>query len=137
MSNKISFTAFIVKIIKNTSNNYKKKMNYISKREIQITENLGIERVIKNAEIQIDDEALEKIEYLTLEKIFTRKEYYDAMKKLENREKLVLYLTAIRELPLKRVAIMLKTNENNISKIKYRAKNKFLKNLEIEGDANG
>lgn len=130
MSNKITFTAFIVKIIKNTSNNYKKKMSYISKRETQITEKLVVEGVIKNVEIQIDDENLENINYVTLEKIFTKKEYYDAMKKLENREKLVLYLTAIKELPLKKVAIMLKTNENNISKIKYRAKNKFLKNLE-------
>lgn len=128
--NRISFTAFIIKIIENTSNNYKKKLNYIWKREIQFTEKLETEGIIKSEKSQIIDEISENINYLKLENVFTNKKYYNAMKKLESREKLVLYLIVIRKLPLKKVADILKTNENNISKIKYRAKNKFLKNLE-------
>lgn len=128
--NRISFTAFIIKIIENTSNNYKKKLNYIWKSEIQFTEKLETEGIIKSEKSQIIDEISENINYLKLENVFTNKKYYNAMKKLESREKLVLYLIVIRKLPLKKVADILKTNENNISKIKYRAKNKFLKNLE-------
>jgi len=128
MINKISFTSYIVATIKNTAINYKKKKSYILNKEIQCLEQSEIaEKIIK--EDQIRDEEIEKINYKELEKIFTKKEYYNAMENLEDREKQVLYLSEIKQLPLKKVAILLKTNANNISKIKYRAKIKFLKNL--------
>ena len=129
MKNRISFTSYIVEIIKNTAINYKKKKSYILNKEIQCLEQSEIaEKVIKE-ENQLNGEEVEKINYKELEKIFTKKEYYNAMKNLEDREKQVLYLSEIKQLPLKKVAILLKTNANNISKIKYRAKNKFLNNL--------
>lgn len=129
MTSRISFTSYIIEIIKNTAINYKKKKSYIINKEIQFLENIEIEGEIINKENEINDEDLEKINYQELERIFTKKEYYNAMKKLEDREKLVLYLSVIKQFPLKKVAILLKTNANNISKIKYRAKNKFLKNI--------
>lgn len=135
MTNRISFTAFITKIIKNTSINYKKKKNYILKKEMYFSNELEIEGTIKIEENQLE-ESIEKINYLKLEEVFTKKEYYKAMKSLADKEKLVLYLSIIKKIPLKKIANLLKTNENNISKIKYRAKNKFLKNLEMAGDSN-
>lgn len=129
MTNRISFTSYIVEIIKNTAINYKKKKSYILSKEIQCLEQSEIAEKIIKEKNQLNDEEVEKINYKELEKIFTKKEYYNAMKNLDDREKHVLYLSEIKQLPLKKVAILLKTNANNISKIKYRAKIKFLKNL--------
>ena len=128
MNNRISFTSYIVEIIKNTAINYKKKRSYILNKEIQSSEKNEIEEIIC-IENEIKDEEVERINYQELEKIFTKKEYYNAMKWLRDREKLVLYLNVIKQLSLETIAILLNTNVNNISKIKYRAKNKLLNNL--------
>ena len=124
MNSRISFTSYIVEIIKNTAINYKKKRSYILNKEIQSSEKNEIEEIIC-IENEIKDEEVERINYQELEKIFTKKEYYNAMKWLRDREKLVLYLNVIKQLSLETIAILLNTNVNNISKIKYRAKNKF------------
>lgn len=129
MSNRISFTSYIVEIVKNTAINYKKKKNYILNKEIQSSEDNKIEEEIISIKTEIKDEEIEKINYHELEKIFTKKEYYNAMRWLKDREKLVLYLNVIKQLSLETIATLLNTNANNISKIKYRAKKKFLKNL--------
>ena len=129
MTNRISFTSYIVEIIKNTAINYKKKERYILNKEIQSLEKTEINEDIISVENEIKDEEVERINYQELEKIFTKKEYYNAMKWLRDKEKLVLYLNVIKQLSLETIAILLNTNANNISKIKYRAKNKFLKNL--------
>lgn len=129
MTNRISFTSYIVEIIKNTAINYKKKKSYILNKEIQSLDKAKIDEEIISIGNEIKDDEVERINYQELEKIFTKKEYYNAMKWLRDKEKLVLYLNVIKQLSLETVAILLNTNSNNISKIKYRAKNKFLKNL--------
>ena len=129
MTNRISFTSYIVEIIKNTAINYKKKKSYILNKEIQSLEKAKIDGEIISIGNEIKDEEVERINYQELEKIFTKKEYYNAMKWLQDKEKLVLYLNVIKQLSLETIAILLNTNANNISKIKYRAKNKFLQNL--------
>lgn len=125
---RISFTSFISRVIENTALNYKKKLNYISNREIHLSEEMEIGGIIKDTN-NVMDSLIEDIDYLQLEKVFNNEEYSYAMKQLNDREKFVLYLTVIEEQPLKNVANMLGTTEDNVSKIKYRAKNKFLKYL--------
>lgn len=122
-----SFTSFINKVIENTAINYKNKLANRSKNEIYLSDDLEISGIVKNTNIA--DTFVEDVNYLELEKVFTNVEYSNSMKKLTDREKLVLYLTIIEEQPLKKVANVLGTTEDNISKIKYRAKNKFLKYL--------
>ena len=122
-----SFTSFINKVIENTAINYKKKLANKSKNEIHLSDDLEISGIVKNTSIA--DTFVEDVNYLELEKVFTNVEYSNSMKKLTDKEKLVLYLTVIEEQPLKKVANLLGTTEDNISKIKYRAKNKFLKYL--------
>lgn len=118
-----SFTSFISKIIINTSINYKRKITYINKREEELKENFTD---INN---DILDTFVEEVNYLQLEKVFSNTKYTDAMSKLTDREKLILYLIVIDEKSVKDVAKILKLSENNVTIIKYRAKNKFLKNL--------
>ena len=130
MTNRISFTSYIVEIIKNTAINYKKKKSYILNKEIQSLEKAKIDEEIISIENEMKYDEVERINYQELEKIFTKKEYYNAMKWLRDKEKLVLYLNVIKQLSLETIAILLNTNANNISKIKYRAKKKFLKNLD-------
>lgn len=129
-----SFTSFISKVIENTAINYKRKLNYISKREIHLSEEMEIGGIIKSSNSNVTDTLIEDIDYLELEKVFNNEEYANAMKQLNDREKLVLYLTIIEEISIKKVAIMLDTTEDNVSVIKYRAKNKFLKYLRKGGN---
>ena len=112
-----SFTAFINKVIENTAINYKKKLANKSKNEIYLSDDLEISGILKNTSIA--DTFVEDVNYLELEKVFTNVEYSNSMKKLTDREKLVLYLTVIEEKPLKKVANLLGTTEDNISKIKF------------------
>lgn len=118
-----SFTSFISKIIINTSINYKRKITYINKREEELKESFTD---INN---DILDTFVEEVNYLQLEKVFSNAKYTNAMSKLTDREKLILYLIVIEEKSVKDVAKILKLSENNVTIIKYRAKNKFLKNL--------
>lgn len=129
-----SFTSFISKVIENTAINYKRKLNYISKREIHLSEEMEIGEIIKSSNSNVADTLIEEIDYLELEKVFNNEEYANAMKQLNDREKLVLYLTIIEEISIKKVAIMLDTTEDNVSVIKYRSKNKFLKYLRKGGN---
>ena len=124
---KANFTSYIQKVIINEAINYKKKVTYIANKEIHLSEELELTERIEHADILV-----EEIDYTRLEDIFTNEDYFYAMKKLSYREKLVLYLTTIKDDSLKGVADLLGTSENNISKIKYRAKNKFLNNLKKE-----
>ena len=95
---------------------------------MKLTEKIEQKGLIQERKINIEE--IEKIDYISLEKIFTKKEYYEAMKTLKLREKQVLYLNILKKLPLGKIAILLNTTENNIYKIKHRAKNSFKKNLE-------
>lgn len=123
---KAKFTSFIVKVIENSSINYKKKLAYTTKREIYLTKEL-------EATVHINNNTLdEKINYINLENVFTNDKHFCAMKRLNNKEKLVLYLTVIEELSLRKVAQLLDTTEDNVGMIKYRAKNKFKKYFESE-----
>ena len=126
---KAKFTSFIVKVIENSAINYKKKLTYITKREIYFTKELEATGHINNNTLETLDE---KINYINLENVFTNDKHFCAMKRLNNKEKLVLYLTVIEELSLRKVAQLLDTTEDNVGMIKYRAKNKFKKYFESE-----
>ena len=132
MNNRACFTAFILRMIKNESINYKKHQSYINKIEEQFSDenNLGIQLI--DLQFYLSEDKFETINYETLERVFSQKKYYNAMKKLKKIEKLILYLTILEQQPIKKIAHFLHTNENNISKIKHRAKNKFIKNIELE-----
>lgn len=121
---KAKFTSFIVKVIENSAINYKKKLVYITKKEIYFTKELERTGNINNNTLEALDE---KINYINLENVFTNDKHFLAMKRLNNKEKLVLYLTVIEELSLRKVAQLLDTTEDNVGMIKYRAKNKFKK----------
>ena len=68
--------------------------------------------------------------YEYLENIFSRPKHYNAMKKLSNREKLVIGLIVFENKLEKEVAKVVNTTEDNVSTIKRRAFKKFKKNME-------
>jgi len=73
---------------------------------------------------------LEKdITHNNIENLFTSEKHYRAMKKLSDREKLVLFLTVIEENKAEQVAKIMNTTQENIRKIKSRAIKQFLHNL--------
>ena len=94
---KAKFTSFIVRVIENSAINYKKKLAYITKKEIYFTKELEKTGNINNNTLEALDE---KINYINLENVFTNDKHFLAMKRLNNKEKLVLYLTVIEELSL-------------------------------------
>lgn len=72
------------------------------------------------------------ITYDNIENLFTNEKYYRAMKKLSDKEKNVLFLTAIEEKSVGQVAEIMNTSKENIWQIKSRAIKKFLANLSDE-----
>lgn len=118
-----SFTVYIGKVIKNAAINYKLKVTNISKSEILLDDAINLQ---SDFDGEIVDSLVEDVAYSDIHKVFTNPKYSAAMRQLDDREKLVLYLYALEGLSIKEIANVLKVSENNVKVIKYRAKNKFL-----------
>ena len=70
------------------------------------------------------------ITYDKLENLFSNKKYYQSMKTLNERQKQVLYLTVVKQLPTETVSTMTGLTKDNIRKTKERAIKTFIKNYE-------
>lgn len=64
-----------------------------------------------------------------LEKAFTNKKYYLAMKPLHLEEKQVLYYSIVKNYPLSRISKIMNLSKNEILKLKEKAITNFKKNL--------
>lgn len=120
------FIAFINTIIKNTARNYYKKENRIKVNEISMEE---ISETFLSCNNDEDVFYYSINEDIKLENIFTDKKYYEAMRKLTDREKLVLKLSILEEMSAKNISKKVNISEELVWKIKSRAISKFLKNL--------
>ena len=131
LETKIKFTAYIKVVIQNSSTDYKRKLLKSIEREISVADFTSLPK----EPLSYDDSSflLEKdIAYSNIENLFTNERYYRAMKKLSNKEKMVLYLTVIEEQKAEQVAETMNTTKDNIWKIKSRALKSFLHNLSNE-----
>ena len=128
---KIEFTAYIKAVIQNAGADYKRKLLKSIEREISVSDFSSLPQEL----LSYDDNSffLEKdVSYSNIEDLFTSEKYYRAMKKLSDKEKLVLYLTVIEEKTADKIGEIMNTTKDNIWQIKSRAIKKFLNNLSNE-----
>ncbi len=124
---KASFTKYINLVIRNTAINYFKKKRYRQSKETNLNE-------IINVPLSENDDGTiflskNEISYSDLEKIFSNHDYFNAMKSLTNKQKLVLYLTAVENYSSVEIAKILNISETTVRTTLYKAKEKFKKNL--------
>ena len=122
------FTAYIKAVIQNSATDYKRKLLKSLENEISVADFSSLPKEL----LSYDDGSFlleEDIAYSNIEKLFTDERYYMAMKKLTDKEKLVLYLTIVEERTAEEVAETMNTTKDNIWKIKSRAIKNFLHNL--------
>jgi RNA polymerase sigma factor (sigma-70 family) len=124
---KKSFSSYINRIIKNTSINYFKKKNYLYEKEIDLISEEYVSLSNK------DDDAIFLLEndvlYKNLENLFCNKEYYKAMYKLTDRQKLIIYLNVIENMSFKYISEILKINEITVRTTLTKAKKAFKESL--------
>jgi len=122
---RIEFTAYIKAVIQNSSTDYKRKLLKSIEHEISVADLSSLPQEL----LSYDDSSflLEKdITYSNIENLFTNEKYYRAMKKLSDKEKLVLFLTVIKEKKADEIAEIMNITKDNVWKIKSRAIKKFL-----------
>lgn len=129
---RIRFTSFIVKIIKNTALNYKKKRKNICKKETSNSELLENGRTF-NTEV-LSFFVQEKFDYKHLECYLSEPKYYKAVKKLNEKQKKILYFRYIKNYNYKEIAKILKLKESSVRTIKSRAIKEINKTLNNEGN---
>jgi len=132
LETKIKFTAYIKVVIQNSSTNYKRKLLKSIQREIFVDDFTSLPKELLSCN---DDSSFlfeKDIAYSNIENLFTNEKYYRAMKKLSDKEKMVLYLTVIEEQKAEQVAETMNTTKENIWNIKSRALKNFLKYLSNE-----
>ena len=125
---KNEFTAYIKTVIQNSSTDYKRKFLKTVNNEISVAEFTSLKKEL----FTYDDSSFlfeKDITYANIENLFTNEKHYRAMKKLSDKEKLVLFLTIIEEKQAEQVADIMNTTKENIRKIKSRAIKNFLNNL--------
>ena len=128
---KIEFTAYIKAVIQNSATDYKRKLLKSIEKEIAIADFVNPPREL----LSCDDSSflLEKgITHSNIENLFTDEKHYKAMKRLSDKEKLVLFLTIIEDRKADQVAEIMNTTKDNVWQIKSRAIKNFLTNLENE-----
>jgi len=125
---KMEFTAYIKTVIQNASTDYKRKLLKMLEHEISVTDFTSLPKEL----LSYDDSSFllnEDITYTNIENLFANEKYYRAMKRLSDKEKLVLYLTVVEEKSAEQVAETMNTTRENIRQIKSRAIKNFLNSL--------
>ena len=125
---KIEFTAYIKTVIQNSATDYKRKLLRTIKNEISVDDFTSLPKAL----LSCDDGAFSQendISYGDIEKLFANEKYYRAMKRLSDKEKLVLFLTVIEGQTAEQAAEIMNTTKDNIWQIKSRAIKKFLNSL--------
>jgi len=127
------FTAYIKSVIQNASTDYKRKLLRTIEKEISVSDYTYISSTKELLSCDDNSFLLEKdVTHINIENLFTSENHYQAMKKLSDREKLVLYLSVVEEYKSENIAVIMNTTAENIWQIKSRAIKKFLCNLEKE-----
>lgn len=121
------FSKFIVKLIKDSSIDFKRKMFSVENKEINI-DNYN-ETSLFQIEWNDDVFSMEKIKAENIENVFDKDSaYYSIVKKLSKLQKEIFYKEAFEDKKINEIARELNTSENTISSIKSQIKKKF-KNL--------
>lgn len=89
---KASFTKYINMIIKNTANTYFRRKRHREDKEKNIDEFEDVLLSSDNGTIFLGEN---NISSRNIEKVFSNLDYYNAMKSLTDRQKLILYLNAV------------------------------------------
>lgn len=125
------FSKFIVKLIKDSSIDFKRKMFSVESKEINI-DNYN-ETSLFQIEWNDDVFSMDKIKAENIENVFDKDSaYYSIVKKLSKLQKEIFYKEAFEDKKINEIARELNTSENTISSIKSQIKKKF-KNLEGQG----
>jgi RNA polymerase sigma factor (sigma-70 family) len=125
---KIEFTAYMKAVVKNASADYKRKLLKRLEHEISVADFTCLPQEL----LSFDSGSFlleNDITYANIENVFTDEKYYRAMKKLTDREKLVIHLTVVEGQSVVAVAEIMNTTKENIWQIKSRAIRNFLKNV--------
>ncbi len=121
------FSKFIVKLIKDSSIDFKRKMFSVENKEINI-DNYN-ETSLFQIEWNDDVFSMDKIKAENIENVFDKDSaYYSIVKKLSKLQKEIFYKEAFEDKKINEIARELNTSENTISSIKSQIKKKF-KNL--------
>ncbi len=129
---RIRFTSFIVKIIKNAALNYKKRRENIRKKETSNSEIIDNERTFNTEGLSFFVQ--ENFDYKHLECYLSETKYYKAVKKLNEKQKKILYLRYIKNYNYKEIAKILRLKESSVRTIKSRAIKEINKTLNNEGN---
>lgn len=125
------FSKFIVKLIKDSSIDFKRKMFSVESKEINI-DNYN-ETSLFQIEWNDDVFSMDKIKAENIENVFDKDSaYYSIVKKLSKLQKEIFYKEAFEDKKINEIARELNTSENTISSIKSQIKKKF-KNLGGQG----
>ena len=121
------FSKFIVKLIKDSSIDFKRKMFSVENKELNI-DNYN-ETSLFQIEWNDDVFSMDKIKAENIENVFDKDSaYYLIVKKLSKLQKEIFYKEAFEDKKINEIARELNTSENTISSIKSQIKKKF-KNL--------
>lgn len=128
---KRAFTIFITKVIKHSAIDFARKEKLYNSRIVSLNEYVNNEMSLS----VFDDDIFfrnKEIDYKQLEKIMTKRKHQDAVFKLSEREKQIIYLFYIEEKEVDEIAKLLHISPKTILNTKQNALNK-LKN-DMGGD---
>lgn len=127
---KITFLSYFKQSLYNASVDYKRKQIKSKSNETSLDDSFDFKSLSRSC----DDDFLflsdSLVTYDKLEKLFSNKKCYQSMKTLNERQKQVLYLTVVKQLPTEIVSTMTGLTKDNIRKTKERAIKTFIKNYE-------
>lgn len=120
------FTAYVQKVIRESSIDYVRKISRITKHEKVVADFIELPESL----LSVDDSDFfveKNISYANIETVFTSEKHYRAMKMLSDNEKLVIFLTVIEDKSAGQVADIMHTSKNTVWNLKSKAIKKFKK----------
>jgi len=130
MSNELEkrFTSYLKTTLRGYANKQKKKNTEKMQDEFNeiVETKVSLKHYLERGQEEFNDL---DVNYKFPEKAFSNPKYYEAMKKIDNRQKQALYLIAVDGLTIEEVAKILKTSPYNVKKLKEKANINFKKNL--------
>lgn len=121
---KRAFTIFIMKVIKHSAIDFARKEKLQNSRIVPLNEYVNNEMSLS----VFDDDIFymeNDIDYRHLEKIMSQKKHQNAISKLSEREKQIIYLLYIEEKEIDEIAKILNISRKTILNTKQKALNKL------------
>ena len=125
---KRAFTIFIMKVIKHSAIDFSRKEKLQNSRIVSLNEYVNNEMSLS----VFDDDIFcmeNNIDYRHLEKIMSQKKHQNAILKLSEREKQIVYLFYIEEKEIDEIAKILNISKKTILNTKQNALNKLKKDI--------